>query len=642
MPLLLIFVSTLFTVLAYSVLRLIFLIWNHQLYFSKPLSSLLWAFVVGLRFDLSAVMTLMAIPLLFSLILISFSKLFLQKYKFSIQRMVIAGVCFFQLLGLVLCLGDAEFVNFLGRRFTFDALFFLQEIPGKFWSTSATYWPLSLTALVFLFSYTWILWRWVPRLAQLLADVSQQYVVRTWQKFLWVLVFVVVTVISARGGLQNKPINFAHSQVFAVPAMNNLVLNSSFSFIQTIRRQSLPRDHFFSNADEMLHLLNGYSAEKSVHLAVRPNVVLIILESFSQELVGAANHGIGVTPFLDELTKKSLFFSDNYANARRSIEGIGALLGGVPAMMNEPFISSQYLTNYFLGIGTLLKPAGYQSHFFHGAHNSSMYFDQFMKSAGIEHYWGLNEYPDPSQYDGTWGIWDEPFLQWMKMKMDGFPEPFFASVFTLSSHSPFRVPEVFRGRFPKTFPDGVECEICESAAYTDESLRRFFAEAEKSPWFSRTVFIITADHTFKAMRSGGGGELSQYRIPMWIYAPGFDLKKVDENMVTQQVDILPTMIELAGVSHPEINFLGRSVFAKGNRFAVTFTDNHYLLIDRDVYLKYHRGEDSFNLYGKQDLLEQDELHDEKVKFELTQKLKATMQYFSQGMWDNKLYYPLGK
>lgn len=559
-----------------------------------------------------------------------------------VQHLVLAMICFFQLLGLILCLGDTEFVNFLGRRFTFDALFFLQEVPGKFWSTATAYWPLSLTALLFLTVYVWILWRWIPRYAQLLSDVSQKYVVRSWQKFLWVVVGLVVAVISARGGLQNKPINFAHSQVFAIPAMNNLVLNSSFSFIQTIRRQSLPRDHFFAQPNDMLRLLNGYSAQSSMRLPLKPNVVLIILESFSQELVGAANNGLGVTPFLDELTKKSLFFSDNYANARRSIEGIGALIGGVPAMMNEPFISSQYLTNYFLGVGTLLKPAGYQSHFFHGAHNGSMYFDQFMKSAGIDHYWGLNEYPDPSQYDGTWGIWDEPFLQWMKKKMDGFSQPFFASVFTLSSHSPFRVPDSYQNKFPKKFPDGVACEICETAAYTDFALQQFFEQAKASPWFDRTVFIITADHTFKSMRSEGESELAQYRIPLWIYAPGFDLNRVDEAMVTQQVDVLPTILDLAGVARGEINFLGRSVFAKGPRYAVAFTDNHYLLVTDKNYLKYHRGEDVFHLYDKQDLLAHNELQDENVKFELTQKLKATMQYFSQGMWDNKLYYPSGK
>ena len=629
----LLFVSSLLVTLgAYSLCRFQFLFWNWDFYHQQPIGDLIAAFLWALRFDLSAIAILSAIPFLVFWLL---SFLVPQKnLGLGTKRAWLALVVIFQLPTMIINLGDAEFIHFLGRRYTFDALFFFREIPGKFWSLTFTYWKLNLIDLVILGFYVWAMMIWAPKM---FAKARQW----SWKKNLgFGFVVFVALGIAARGGLQSKPINFAHAQIFTQPMMNSLVLNSSFTLIQTMKRDSLPRDRYFSE-EEMLKWLRYGEDQKALlpklDLPAKPNIVLVIVESFGLEYMGRPHGGQGYTPFLDELSKKGLFFPNTFANARRSIEGIGAILGGIPALMNEPFLSSQYLTNYFQGAGTLLQKQGYHTSFFHGAQNGTMYFDQFMKSAGVQHYFGKNEYGNPADDDGVWGIWDEPFLQWMSGKLSTFPQPFFSTVFTLSSHHPFQIPKQYEGKFPKG-----PSEIHETIGYTDFALQKFFETAAKEPWFQNTIFLITADHTFKPNRAEYQNDLGQYRIPLIIYSPGWKLPKVDESQIVQQIDILPTLMEFTKVETKERNFLGTSIFTPGDRFAVNYSDQRYLFVLKDYFLTYERGRD-FHMYAAKDVFEKQDLAEPaERKMELENRLKAVIQYFSQGMWDNKLYYPSGR
>lgn len=631
MPIVLFVFAFLITLGFYTVCRLQFLFWNWSFYHQQPISEILFAFMHALRFDLSAVAILSIFPFLFFWIV---SLIRREPLSLTAKRGMLAIFALFQLPTMIVNLGDAEFIHFLGRRYTYDALFLFREIPGKFWSLFLSYWKLNLIDFLILGLFVFCVIFWLSR------KTPEVRIKRNKAIAFGVVVFIALG-ISARGGLQSKPINFAHAQIFVQPMMNNLVLNSSFTMIQTVKRQSLPRDQFFSSTEEMLGWLRHGQGEKSLleghRPSQKPNVVLIIMESMGLEYMGRPHGDQGYTPFLDELSKKSLFFPNAFANARRSIEGIGAIMGGIPSLMNEPFISSQYLTNYFLGVGTQLQKSGYDTSFFHGAQNGSMYFDQFMKSAGVKNYFGRNEYPNPADDDGTWGIFDEPFFQWMNTRFSTFPQPFFSAVFTLSSHHPFTIPKTYEGQFPKG-----TSEIHESIGYTDLALRKFFASAQKEPWFQNTVFILTADHTYKPSRPEYQNDLGLYRIPIIIYAPGLQLPRPPEDQIVQQADILPTILDILGIQEKERNYLGTSVFVPGDRFAVNYFDGHYLFVTKDYFMTHNRGGD-FELYSMKDPDQKNQLVDvPEKKIEMTNRLKAVIQYFSQGMWDNKLYYPVGK
>lgn len=617
-------------ILFFTAARLLFLGWNWSSFHFQSVWDLLYAFLHGFRFDFSAIAILGA-PCL----LLTFMTHWWEHEKWR-NRILVGLFVLFQLPGMMFTLVDSEFVNFTGRRLTLDSLFYYGEASGKLSQILGSYLVLVGISVLILVGYFFLM----------LKILNRSYEMQgSWRKISVVFFGVfLIFFVAARGGLQKKPLGFAHAQVFAGPMMNNLVMNSSFTFLQTLKRKSLPRVEYFKEREKMLAGLPGSWSTKSSlegHRPAKPqNVVLIILESFNFDYMGKPFGDHGYTPFLDSLAERGIFFQNHFANARRSIEGIGAILGGIPAWMNEPFLSSQYMSNYFLGIGSLLAKKKYHTSFFHGGHNGTMYFDSFVKSVGIENYYGSNEYPNQSDDDGIWGIYDGPFLQWMAEKVSGFHQPFFSTVFTLSSHNPYRIPDEFSGKFPKG-----NLDIFEAIGYADQSLRKFFERVEKEAWYPDTLFVLTADHTYRNSRAEYDNELGQHRIPLVLFHPLWEKDpkqkpKVDQTEITSQIDILPTILDFLGAEVPERNFLTRSVFVPGERFAVTFVDGKYHLAEKEYFLTYSQRDD-FQMYKRTDPAEKDPLSEPlAIKDNLVMKLKASMQYFSEGLWDNRLYYPV--
>lgn len=619
----------------YLFARAEFLIWNWAHYRSKETADILWAFLLGLRFDIAAI-CMSLVPL----ILWSFWPWSEKRHRLWETVAYWMWAPFF-LLFMMMNLGDSEFINFVGRRFSYDALFVVGEMDTKVAGILGSYWHLAVVNFSVMGLVLWaglrILRRPSKRVYLLQGKREIPYYVAS------VFVVLILIVVGLRGGLQKKPMNIVNAHVFAAPILNNLVLNSTFTFVKSYGAEMLSKDVYFSDRAEMLALLNGSVKGPSLleghRLKTPQNVVVIILESFSLEYMGDVNGGKGYTPFLDSLARKSLFFKNGYANARRSIEGVAAVTAGIPAMMNEPFISSHFSSNYFVGLGSVLTAQKYPTAFFHGGNNGTMYFDVFAKSAGFEKYYGASEYPNPADNDGTWGIFDEPFLQFMKGQLDGMKTPFFASVFTLSSHNPYRIPDQHIGKFPK----GPHA-ILESVAYADFALQRFFEEAAKSPWYKDTLFVITADHTGFNYRPEFENELSRFRIPILFFHPGYEWPAaIDRDQVVQQIDVLPSVMDFLGLENSkEVNYLGRSVFIPGERTASMYLDGRYFIADKDYFIDWLVGTD-MKMFAISDSFEKTPLSEPADrKLRLENRAKAAAQYFNEGMWDNRLYYPSGK
>lgn len=618
----------------YFLARLEFLVWNWPQYKSKELADLLWAFLVGFRFDLAAICMTM-VPV----ILWSFWPWAERRHSLWATLSFWLYAPFF-LLFMMMNLGDTEFINFVGRRFSYDALFLVGEMDAKMVGIIGSYWHLSLVNFAAMAGFLWAGWRILHRPSRrIYRPVGKKEI-----PYYAVAVFVVlvVVVVGVRGGLQKKPLNIVNAHMFAAPILNNLVLNSTFTFIKSYGAETLSHEVYFSDRKEMLTHLNGAATGPSLLEGRRPrqpqNVVVIMLESFGLEYMGGKEGGRGFTPFLDSLVPKSLFFKNAFANGRRSIEGVAAITAGIPAMMNEPFISSHFSSNYFVGLGSLLAAQKYQTSFFHGGNNGTMYFDSFAKSAGFEKYYGANEYPTAADNDGTWGIFDEPFLQFMKNTLDATPAPFLSAVFTLSSHNPYRIPDQYKGKFPTG-----SLPILESVAYADYSLQRFFEEAAKSPWYQDTLFVITADHTGVVYHPENDNPLGRFRVPVLFYHPGYEWPRgVDQEQIVQHIDILPSVMDFLGLEHKEVNYLGRSVFVPGERTATLYLDGRYFLVGKDYFLDWVVGSE-MKMFALADVFEKSPLLDPRErKYELEARLKAAVQYFNEGMWDNRLYYPSGK
>lgn len=607
-------------------LRVSFLVWNWGLFKSISGSDIAKAILLGPRFDACA-MAILFLPLfLFSFLF----PLFVPQRFIKTIWLILLGLL--QIPFLILNIIDIEFFNFSGRRFTLSSLFIFQEAQGKLLGFFTTYIPGCTAGAALIFGYIWWLRRIVKK-SDLEVSSKKKHI---FSHVAWLFVMIIL----GRGGFQQKPIDFVDASLFNAPVLNNLVLNSTFSLIKSSDKDKLPQVQFFTKSDEYIPALNGFgdktSALDGVRFKTKQNVVIILLESFALEYMGKPNHQEGYTPFLDSLADKSLFFHNAYANGRRSIEGVSSILAGIPALMNEAFITSEFASNYFVGLGSILSEQNYHLSFFHGGNNGTMYFDRFAKGAGIANYYGANEYPGGQEdNDRVWGIFDGPFLKFYASKLSEFHQPFFSMIFSLSSHHPYTIPDAFKGKYRKG-----PLEILESIQYTDEALKGFFDFAQKQPWYENTLFIVTADHTQKNVLPEYDNELGHFRVPLMFFHPKMSWPRVDDRAPVQHIDILPSILDFLGYENKFKILLGESVFkAAKDKTILLFNDNLYYQVGRN-YISVWDKHGEIRHYAVDDQrLETPVNVPLEVKLSIEKKLRASIQYFNQGMWDNRLYFP---
>ncbi|GIL16929.1 MAG: sulfatase [Oligoflexia bacterium] len=604
----------------YSLSRGVFLAWNFGQFPNHNTADFLFAFLNGLRFDLFAILTVGLVPALVWWV----GSWFIKDQK-KWNRLFLGIYLVPQTLFLFSNLVEVEFSNFTGRRLTIDALFNFREIQGgNFIGMFTQYWPLAICSFAIPTLAVWITWKY-----RALAESEEA--LPKWKRWTGFGLSLILMVVGVRGGFQTKPLSFAHAQVFQDQKLNLMILNSTFTFIKSYGKEGLPQENWMPEK-EMLSLLRSPEFSSKFDLPDGPrNVMIIILESFSLEHMGRVNGDQGFTPFLDELGEKGIFFTHAFAGGRRSIEGISSIMAGIPVLMPEPYLSSPFANNQIEAIGNVLKKHNYHTSFFHGGKNGTMFFDQFTRTAGIDHYYGESQYPNKNDHDGSWGIYDEPFMSWMVDQMNTFPKPFFTTLFTLSSHHPFKVPPQYQGKFPKG-----PSEIHESIGYADYSLRKFFEKASQQSWFQNTLFILTADHAFKNWRPEYNTELGMYRVPLIFYHPQMKWAGQKSSKVVQHIDIPNSIYDFLKIKPTKINLLGHSVFSDEPGRAVMNMDERYWLIEGDYFIQAMKSGD-VKLYSLNDLGQKNPLQDETQIQKLSRKLQAIRQYYSEGLWRNKLF-----
>ena len=452
---------------------------------------------------------------------------------------------------------------------------------------------------------------------------------------------LLLTLFMVRGGAQRHFIALNDAARYCQMKNTPMVLNSPYNIIRTLGVDDLSDVGYMSDAEaralfdpEFRPLAAtgataaasygdfragagqvSYVGSDSTSYYRGKNIVIIILESFSQEYMGCYNDSLSesFTPFLDSLATKSLLFQGR-SNGKKSIESIPSVMASLPTLMDRPVLMSQYKTNDIVGLPMLLKKHGYNTAFFHGAYNGSMGFDAFCKKIGFDAYYGRNEFGNDAYHDGTWGIFDEHFLQYMALQLSRTPEPFFAGVFTISSHHPYTIPSEYQGKLKKGHHPILEC-----VNYSDMALRKFFATAARQPWYDNTLFVIMADHPAQALSTEFNDYGPWYRIPMIVFDPQHPVGQRSSRIV-QQSDIMPTLIDYLGFNEPCICF-GNSVFQEPEGWQVAYgCGYHQLVTNEGVALIEETPSRTFEEDGNGKL----------------NLLKAVLQQYSKRMRNNEL------
>ncbi len=599
----------------FSLFRVLFYLFNSN-YFPQPEAI---NFIGGLRFDWLTI-TILYLPFFISLWFFPRSNTLFQKILFLFSTALAIASNFL----------DFEYFKFTQKRTTSD-LFTTKGIEEDVFRLLPQfiydYWYLGILA---------ILCFWLVKVAY--EKINQIKTERlSWKAYLLFSVPVfALTFVGFRGGVQLKPLNVIQASQYAKSQNIPLVTNTSFTLIKSTNKESIVVKDYFDET-ELSSIYSPIQKFSSDSVSKNLNVVLIIAESFSQEYIGFYNYGIGYTPFLDSLLSHSVVFKNAFANGKKSIEALPAILSSIPTLSNTSYISSKYGGNAIESLPRTLKKQGYSSAFYHGGANGTMGFQAFTQIAGIDNYCGEEDYPHEEDFDGNWGIFDEPYLQYCIGQFSAMTPPFFGSIFTLSSHHPYTIPKQYTGKFPTgTLP------IHESIGYSDYALEQFFSEAKKSSWFENTLFIITADHTQANSNQWYNNPVGMYRIPIAYYCPKY-LPDTIINTVTQQVDIFPTTLDLLGVESSIISF-GQSAFNDTMHFSVSYLNGIYQIITGDYCLQFN-GEETIGLYDwKEDnklvnnLAKSQKIDLIEIQTKIEKQLKAYLQQCQARIVNNKLTY----
>jgi len=610
--------------LIYTICRFLFFIINKNSFQDLPTTEMVGLFFYGLRFDAFSICATNSLFILLAILPFNFQQ------KKSYRHFIFYLFVFINAFSILLNFIDFSYFPYTKKRTTYEVTHlifggqteFIKLIPH--FLIQSWYLIMIYTLLIYLIikSYNYF------DKAKLLVSTPVGLKSGTINLFIFLLA-VSFTVLGIRGGLQRVPIMLIDAAMYTNQKNIPIIINTPFSLIKSGELNQIEPLTFYKDKE-----LKNYSCQiipADTGEFKKLNVCIIILESFSKEFTKAGNHK-SYTPFLDSLMTKSTYFSNAFANGKTSLNGMASIVSSMPTYMIDPYINSPYANNKLESLPMLLKEKGYHTSFFHGATNGSMNFNSFAKCVGYDVYYGRTEFNNDTDYDGQWGIFDEPFLINMVSEISKYKTPFLTTVFTLSSHNPYKIPSQYRHKFPKG-----NLENLEALGYADYSLRKFFDEAKKKDWFTNTLFVLTADHTAISNDAFYNNAVGQYAIPILFYQPNQEPTVIAKTM--QQINIMPTILDILNYDKPYYAF-GKSIYSNKTEPVVYFNGPFYHLIndsityifnDFEIIEAYHYKKDSLLSQSIKGKYKQEEIAN-------TNYLKAYIQSYNNDLITNNTYY----
>lgn len=612
------------------VCRIAFFFFNRSYFIDVTFTRFITIMLGGLKFDTTAILYVNALFILGMIIPFKF------RHNNRYQKIFFWIFIITNSIALFANIADIPYYPFTFRRTTciiFGQFKNEQNLGSLFFKFVIDFWYITVlyAGLIAL-----LIWMYRPK------QQTQVRILTNWTYYIANSFAMILSLILIVGGLRGgflhstRPITLSNAGEYVEnPNETALVLNTPFALIRTINKNGLIKEQFFTQK-ELDSIYSPVHKPRFDKPFEQKNIVIFILESYSKEFVGALNRNrnikdyTGYTPFLDSLIGQSFVFQNAFANGKKSIEALPSVLASIPGM-EVPYVLSPYSSNTINSLASLLKPKGYHSAFFHGAPNGSMGFQAFMKLAKVDEYYGKTEYNNDDDFDGMWGIWDEPFFQFYAQKINSFKQPFCVSLFSVSSHHPFAIPEKYEGKLKKG-----PLPLHQCVNYTDLSLRHFFATASKMPWFQNTIFVITADHASFPYYKECNNDVDHFAIPLIFYTPDGSLKGYDTSTVAQQTDIMPTLLDYLHYDKPYVAF-GKDLFhPSANDFAINFLNGNYQTFNNNQILQ-SDGKKVAGLFDyKLDRSLKHKIVNAASQSDLFRKTQAFMQQYNNRMIDNKL------
>ncbi len=452
---------------------------------------------------------------------------------------------------------------------------------------------------------------------------------RWWVKLLILPIFAALIFIGARSSFGHRPANISTASFSNNHLVNEITLNSPYSLLYALYRLKhegnsyklygkLPEKEVFQRVKKASRKKALFNIQHSIKTKKKPNIVVILLESFGAEYSGVLG-GLPLTPHFDKLSSEGMLFTDLYATGTRSVRGIEALITGFPPTPGRSVVKLSKSRKNFFSIASLLKEQGYHTEFMYGGESNFDEMRAFFLGNGFDQIYDQG-YWDSSITRGVWGIDDDSLFQEANKILRKHKKPFFSLIFSSSNHSPFDFPDGKVEYF--NHPKGTH----ENATkFVDYAIGRYFAQAKKENYYKNTIFLVVADHNTRVF---GDGLVPIYKFRISGLLMGPKIPKMHYNKVASHIDIMPTLLHFTGlpVKHPMIGYNlmklpseepGRALMQYGLNFG-------YMKGDKVVVIKPHQKPKGF-LY-KDKRLTPNKLDPQMAKDALAHSLWAWLMY----------------
>ncbi len=534
-------------VLGFIILKVLFLGYHFQESTALPGLEIFQIIRHGFKLDLSFSAYIAALPFLLIglsvFIPLPFIRILLKAYTLFVILLI-------SLLSVI----DLELFKAWGFRLDATPLSYLntpQEMIASAGASPLLLLVVILLSCIFLFSMVYL--RWIH---PILKGAQKPYPAM-------VLLFLLLTaslIIPIRGGLQLAPINISDAYFSTNNFSNQAAINVPWNFFNALSRKTYDKSNPYEFMDEKVaddilqkHFDNSTEAVSKVLRIEKPNVLLIIWESFTANATKTLGGMEGVTPRFDALVSEGILFSNLYANADRSDKGLVSILSGYPAQPTQSIIKLPVKSSRLPVLSKNFDSAGYATSFYYGGELEFANIKAFLMNGGFDKIVGKEDF-DPEDWNSKWGAHDHVVLNKVYQDLKDSEKPFFTTIFTLSSHEPFEVPID-----PVISGENEESKFLNSLYYADQSIGEFLQKVKKEPWYDETLIIILADHGHRLPGNSRNYEKEKFHIPMlWL---GGALKVRDTVVANHmtQVDLAATLFNQLSIPAEEYQW-SRNVF----------------------------------------------------------------------------------
>ena len=537
-----------FMLVLFASMRIVFIVnyWHLVNVDMVPFTEILKGFIKALPLDIATACFIMPVPALVMFICTCFNKNINYRWMRWYFYIIIA-------LYILTVMGEIGIYGEWGTKLSAKALAYLEN-PSEVFNTASTQQTVLLVSLWACFTLLFCWWyvRWIE-------PTNSTYVRNNDNIPTFVAAFVLsfgLIFLGMRGGFSEIPISTSSGYFSNYKIVNIMTVNPAYNLAENMTNARKVKDkaHFnymdFETAEKITRATHQVECDSTVRIikTERPNILIILLESWSADLIESLGGDPSITPNFHSFEKNGLLFTNFYASANRSQQAIASIFGGLPGLPVTTITNHQEKYYAIPSINAPLDSLGYYS---------SFYFGGELNYGNILSYLRYNEFDrviegkDVNErfHKGKLGIQDADMLPWASKDINSQPEPFFTTIFTLSTHSPYDYPKIFKElEWPQ-----LEKVFVNSAKYTDIALKLFMDRAKQQPWYENTLFLFMADHSHPSYKNYPLESFEYHKIPLLVYGePLVDsLRGTTYDKICGNTDIPATILAQLGVKHDE-------------------------------------------------------------------------------------------